>query len=93
VRLVLQLAYGGWYADHWQLRDPDLWFKRGLDEAPLAWAVTEVLNTLLPAPFIDFIINPIDTRELTPTPTVMLAPTATSTPVRTVDSPLLAPTP
>lgn len=69
VRLVLQPAYGGWYADHWQLGDPDWWYKCGLDEAPLAWALTEALNTRslapfdqaydasLPAPFADFIAD------------------------------------
>jgi hypothetical protein len=46
VRLVLQPAYGGWYADHWQLRESDWWYKCGLDEAPLAWA----LNTHSLAP-------------------------------------------
>jgi hypothetical protein len=51
VRLILQPAYGGWYADHWQLKEPDWWFKCGLDEAPLAWVLMEALNTQSLVPF------------------------------------------
>jgi hypothetical protein len=101
VRLVLQPAYGGWYADHGQLQDPDWWFKCGLDEAPLARALEEALNTRLlaffaqaynaplPAPFVDFIADLIAAEMSTSTPT----PMATLTPEPTVDSPLPTPIP
>jgi hypothetical protein len=100
VCLVLQPAYGGWYVDHWQLRDPDWWFKCGIDEAPLAWALKEALNTRslapfdvaynapLPTPFVDLIA---DLLTLTPTPA--FSPTPTPTPEPTVDSPLPTPMP
>jgi hypothetical protein len=105
VRLVLQPAYGGRYADRWQLQDPDWWYKCGLDEASLAWALTEALNSRslayfdaaynapLPAPFVDLVIDLIEAEDPTPTPTVTLTSAAMLTPVPTVDSSLFTPTP
>jgi hypothetical protein len=102
VRLVLQPAYGGWYADHGQLQDPDWWFKCGIDEAPLAWAIEKALNTRsfasfdqayaapLPAPFADLINDLIEA-----TPTVRPSPTPTPYPLppTPADSPLPTPPP
>jgi hypothetical protein len=101
VRLVLQPAYGGWYAENWQLRDPDWWYKCGLDEAPLAWSLTEALNTRLlapfdlayyaplPAPFVDLVDSLVEAEQSTPSP----LPTTTLTVVPTADSPLPTPIP
>jgi hypothetical protein len=86
---------GHWWTDV----GPNWEYDCHLNPAPLAWAVTEALNTRslaafdvayhapLPELFIDFVVDLIETEEPTP------MPTATLTPKPTVDSPLPTPPP
>ena len=92
---------GRWWTDV----GPNWEYDCNINPAPLAWAVTEALNTRslapfdvvyngpLPVPFTEFIADLVEAEEATPVPAPKLTPGILLAPGPIAESPLPTPAP